>query len=360
MKKTPLFTTAPKSLCMLRLSAIGDVTHAIALAQRIKSVWPGTELTWIIGKVEAQLVCPLLPEVNFVIFNKKKGWREYFRIWKLLKSEHFSALLHMQTAMRASIITLGIKAKYKLGFDTVRVSDKQNWFTNVKVPSPNSPHVVDGFMAFAKTLGIDAEKPTWNIEIPQDDLTWAENQSEIKNGKKLLVIAPAASKAFKNWTAQGYVDVIQYASQHNLEIILAGSPHPIEVALGNDIENLLKQINNMSVTNIIGQTSLLQMLALLKRADLVISPDSGPAHMASIVNTPVIGLYAHHDPKRVGPYNYPELCVSIYQELAEEAEGKPRAELSWRYRVKDPDAMKKITSEQVISMLEKQINEDAS
>lgn len=357
MNNTPLFTTAPKSLCLLRLSAIGDVTHAIAVAQSIENEWPETKLTWIIGKIEAQLLKPLLPNINFIIFDKKRGWREYLRVWKELKSEDFSALLHMQAAMRASLLTLGIKAPYKLGFDKVRVSDKQNWFTNIKIVSPDSPHVVDGFMAFAQALGIKQQKPNWDIKIPQQDIDWVQQQIIVPADKKLLVIAPAASKAFKNWTAQGYVDVIKYAQQQDFHIVLAGSPHPVEVTLGNDIEALL-QDSQLSVSNVIGKTSLLQMLALLNQAQLVISPDSGPAHMASIVNTPVIGLYAHHDPKRVGPYNYPQLCVSIYQQLAEQAEGKSRSELSWRYRVKDPNAMQHITSEQVISVLEKQINQE--
>lgn len=357
MNKTPLFTTAPKSLCMLRLSAIGDVTHAIAVAQSIEKEWPQTKLTWIIGKIEAQLLKPLLPNIHFIVFDKKKGWREYLRVWKLLKHEDFSALLHMQAAIRASLLALGIKAPYKLGFDKVRVSDKQNWFTNIKVPSPASPHVADGFMAFAHTLGIKQQKPTWNICIPKQDLEWAQKAVSIPTDKRLLVIAPAASKAFKNWTAQGYVDVIRYAQQHHFHVVLAGSPHPIEVTLGKDIETLLQGSQSI-VNNLIGKTNLMQMLALLKQAQLVISPDSGPAHMASIVDTPVIGLYAHHDPKRVGPYNYPELCVSIYQQLAEKAEGKPRSQLSWRYRVKDPHAMQHIRSHQVISILEKQINKE--
>lgn len=357
MNKQPLFTSAPKSLCMLRLSAIGDVTHAIAVAQSIEREWPETKLTWIIGKIEAQLLQPLLPNIHFIVFDKKQGWREYLRVWKILKDEDFSALLHMQAAIRASLLALGIKAPYKLGFDEVRVSDKQNWFTNIKVPSPDSPHVVDGFMAFAHALGIKQLKASWDIHIPQQDIAWVQQQISIPSDKKLLVIAPAASKAFKNWTAQGYADVIRYAQQQNFEVVLAGSPHPIEVALGKDIETLL-QGSQIETNNLIGKTSLPQMLALLDNAQLVISPDSGPAHMASIVNTPIIGLYAHHDPKRVGPYNYPELCVSIYQQLAEQAEGKPRSQLSWRYRVKDPDAMQKITSEQVISMLEEQINKE--
>jgi len=356
MKNIPLFTQAPQSICLLRLSAIGDVTHAIAVAQAIEDVWPSTKITWIIGQLESTLIAPLLPHVNFIIFDKKKGWREYIRIWSLLKNQHFSALLHMQTALRASLITLGITADYKLGFDKIRTSDKQQWFTNVKVPSPSSPHVADGFMAFVRQLGINRYKPHWDIEIPDKAKQWV-SQILPDTNKNILVIVPGASKAFKNWTSEGYVSVIEYAWQQGLQIVLAGSPHPIEVTLGHEIEHLLSQ-KASQLTNLIGQTSLLQMLALLKKAHMVISPDTGPAHMASMINTPVIGLYAHHDPQRVGPYNSPQYCVSIYQHLAEACTGKTRDQLSWRYRVKDPHAMQKITSQQVIAMLDKALKEN--
>lgn len=84
-------------------------------------------------------------------------------MWSLLRHRRFDALLHMQSALRASLLTLGIKADKTLGFDQQRAGDGQSLFTNVKVPSPQSPHVLDGFMAFAAELGIHDLTPRWNI-----------------------------------------------------------------------------------------------------------------------------------------------------------------------------------------------------
>ncbi len=95
------------------------------------------------------------------------------------------------------------------------------------------------------------------------------------------------------------------------------------------------------------------MLALLKKSKLVIAPDTGPAHMAVAVNTPVIGLYAHHNPQRSGPYKYRDYVVSVYQEAIEAETGKPLSALSWRSRVKDQRAMNGITPEKVILMFDK-------
>ncbi|WP_083539423.1 glycosyltransferase family 9 protein [Enterovibrio coralii] len=288
-----LFSSPPQSVCILRLSAIGDVCNAIAAAQAIKAQWPDTDITWIAGKAEAALLTPLLPDVTVIPFDKKAGVKGMQAVWKALDGKRFDALLHMQTAIRASLLSLGIKAKHKLGFDKVRVSDLQQYFTNVKVPSPQSLHVLDGFMAFTETLGLQPQTPTWTMPIREEDSQWAKAQL---GDKPTLIVAPAASKAFKNWTAEGYAAVIEHAIHQGFNVILAGGPGQIEIDLGQAIENQISR----PVKNLIGKTTLLQLLALEKEASLVLAPDSGPAHLANAVNTPVIGLYAHHNPARTG------------------------------------------------------------
>ncbi|AMG30455.1 lipopolysaccharide heptosyltransferase family protein [Grimontia hollisae] len=337
-----LFTTPPQSLCILRLSAIGDVCNAMAAVQAIQSQWPDTRITWIAGKAEAALLTPLLPDVTVIAFDKKQGIKGMKAVWQSLKGQQFDALLHMQSAIRASVLSLGIKAKYRLGFDKVRASDLQSWFTNIKVPSPASPHVLDGFMAFTEMLGLAPQTPTWKISLAKEDIVWAKAQLR---DKPTLIVAPAASKAFKNWTAEGYAAVIEHAMKKGFDVILAGGPGQIEIALGQAIENQLSQ----PVKNLIGKTTLLQLLALEKEASLVLAPDSGPAHLANAVNTPVIGLYAHHNPARTGPYNWRQYVVSVYAEAIEAETGKTVEQVSWRTRVKDENAMQRITIESVIA-----------
>ncbi|OCH41337.1 glycosyltransferase family 9 protein [Aliivibrio fischeri] len=345
----PLFTSAPNSLCILRLSAIGDVCNTIAAVQMIQKQWPETKITWITGKLEAHLIGDL-PNINVVVFDKKLGWKGYTQLWKTLKNERFDALLHMQYALRASVATLGIKAKYKLGFDKERSNDFQTLFTNYKVPSPQKPHVLDGLIAFVKELGVNTTNPTWDIPTSSEDNAWASSQLSDVNNKN-LVIVPAASKAYKNWNAQGYAHVIHHAQSQGWTITLAGSPAQVEIDLAANIESLL----NAPVKNLVGKSSLKEMLALLKQANLVIAPDTGPAHMANAVNTPIIGLYAHHNPDRTCPYQYRDYVVTVYDEAIKAETGKDKSELSWRTRVQDKQAMNRIHSEQVIAMFDKAV-----
>ncbi|EGU33589.1 glycosyltransferase family 9 protein [Vibrio scophthalmi] len=345
-----MFAAPPKSLCILRLSAIGDVCNTIATVQAIQKQWPNTQITWITGKLEAQLLAAVA-NIEIIVFDKKAGWQGYKALWQQLKGREFDALLHMQYAIRASIATLGIKAKYKLGFDKQRSQDFQTLFTNCKVPSPSSLHVVDGLMAFATQIGVELNEPDWSLHYANADKQWAE--SNINLDKPNLLVVPGASKAYKNWNAQGYVEVIQHARQLGWNVILAGSPAQVEIDLAQDIQTLLSE----PCLNLVGESSIMQMLALIDIVDIVIAPDTGPAHMANAMQTPIIGLYAHHNPKRVGPYRYLNYTVSVYEEVIFDETGKYSVDLDWRTRAKDEKAMNRITSAQVITMFDRVVED---
>ncbi|MDP5292841.1 glycosyltransferase family 9 protein [Oceanimonas sp. CHS3-5] len=333
-----VFTSAPESLCLLRLSAIGDCCHAVALVQAIQRQWPETRITWVTGKIEAQLLRQL-PGVEILVFDKSAGWGAYRQLWQQLRGRRFDALLHMQAAIRASIASLGIRAKYRLGFERERAKDGQWLFTNLKVTA-SGEHVADGFMSFGKALGLMEITPRWNWPIS------AEAQSQAAHyldNRPLLLICPAASKAYKNWTAEGYAALADHAHVRGMKVMLIGSPAKMERDLAANIQQLTANIDE----NLVGQTSLPELMALISTASLVVAPDTGPAHMATLTNTPVLGLYAHHNPARTGPYHCRDYVVSAYEEALLAETGNTPDQLPWRTRVKDAHAMERITIEQV-------------
>ncbi|MGL4204664.1 MAG: glycosyltransferase family 9 protein [Aeromonadaceae bacterium] len=342
----PLFSSPPKELCLLRLSAIGDCVHAVALVQAIQRQWPETRITWIMGKVEAGLLGDL-PGIEVIPFDKKQGWRAYLQVWRRLRGRRFDALLHMQSALRASLLSLGIRARYRLGFDKERAGDGQSWFTNHKVTSPASPHVLDGFMAFAQELGVQELTPSWHIPTSSADDEWASQH--LDKHSPTLLIAPAASKAFKNWTAAGYAALADHAAERGYQVLLCGGPSTLEKNLAQEILSRCQH----KPGNLIGQTSLKQLMALIKQAQLVLAPDTGPTHMATAAGVPVIGLYAHHNPERTGPYHCRDYVVSVYAPMIEAKLGKPVAQLPWRSRLKDDNAMQQITPERVIAQFDR-------
>ena len=333
------FTKAPNNICLIRLSAIGDCVHAVAMVQAIQRQWPETRIVWIMGKLEAQLLGDL-PGIDVIPFDKKAGFRGYWQIWHQLRHIRFDALLHMQSALRASLLRLGIKAKTVLGFDQERAGDGQQYFTNCKVKSPESPHVLDGFMAFAQELGIRDLTPKWFIPTSDLDDDWARKRI---NGKPTLLISPAASKAFKNWTTAGYAALADHAASKGLQVFLCGGPSAAEQNMAQEI---ISQCQS-TPQNLIGKTNLKQLMALIKQSHMVLAPDTGPTHMATAAGVPVLGLYAHHNPQRTGPYRCQQYIVSVYEKLISQQTGRSQSELAWRTRLKDDQAMQQISIEQV-------------
>lgn len=339
-----LFSQAPENICLLRLSALGDCCHAVALVQAIQRQWPRAHITWITGKIEAQLL-QQLPDIEVIVFDKQAGLRGYVDIWQKLRGRRFDALLHMQAAMRASLLSLGLRARYRLGLPRDRAKDGQWLFTSHKVTALGE-HVVDGFMGFGKALGLTDLQPRWQFPLQQEALAWAR---QYLGERPLLLICPASSKSYKNWTAEGYAALADHAHRQGMKVMLIGSPAPTERELAARIATLTDSIDE----NLVGKTSLPQLLALISLADLVLAPDTGPAHMATMVGTPVIGLYAHHNPRRTGPYLHRAYVVSAYEQALLAETGKSAAQQPWRTRVKNPDAMRLITPEMVIARFDR-------
>lgn len=316
----------PLSLCILRLSAIGDVCHTLAVVQAIQRQYPDAEITWIIGKTEAMLMQDL-PNVKLVPFDKKSGWKGIFTIWKQLAHKRFDFLLNMQTAFRASILSLGIKADKKIGFNKDRAREMQWLFTNQKVEQTTSPHVLDGQMMFAKAIGVTDLTPKWQLPISMETVEKAKQWLDpmCKN----VVISPCSSKSEKDWLIERYAEIANWLIAQNINVILVGSPAKRELEMTAYIQQLAPNVQNL-----VGKTSLKEIAALLKLADLVISPDTGSAHIASIQGTPVIGLYAIHNPRRTAPYNDQQNVISVYDEVVQTYYGKPWQALPWATKAK--------------------------
>ena len=316
----------PLSLCILRLSAIGDVCHTLAVVQAIQRQYPDAEITWIIGKTEAMLMQDL-PNVKLVPFDKKSGWKGIFTIWKQLSHKRFDFLLNMQTAFRASILSLGIKADKKIGFNKDRAREMQWLFTNQKVEQTTSPHVLDGQMMFAKAIGVTDLTPKWQLPIPTETVEKAKQWLDPM--RKNVVISPCSSKAEKDWLIERYADIANWLIAQNINVILVGSPAKREQEMTAYIQHLAPNVQNL-----VGKTSLKELAALLKLVDLVISPDTGSAHIASIQGTPVIGLYAIHNPRRTAPYNAQQNVISVYDEAVQDYYGKSWQALPWVTKAK--------------------------
>ena len=116
----------PQSLCILRLSALGDATHTLPVVRAIQQHWPGTRISWIIGKLERRLLAGV-DGVEFLVFDKRGGWGEVRRLREALRGRHFDVLLHLQVAARANLLSRLVEAPVRLGWDRARSRDFHHW-----------------------------------------------------------------------------------------------------------------------------------------------------------------------------------------------------------------------------------------
>jgi heptosyltransferase I len=333
------------------LSAIGDVTHMVPVVHTIRRAWPVCSITWIIGKHEAALVGDL-PGVEFIIFDKARGLAALRDLRRQLRNRQFDVLLEMQVAFRANLISLLVDAPLKLGFDWTRAHDLQWLFSNRRIPSQPNAHVLDGFFAFAETLGIAQHELRWDLPVSPDTRSFAEKI--LPPDRKWLAINPCSSarlRNWRNWSVLNYGRVAQYAARrYNMGIVLTGGPAQSEREIALAIS---KAASDADIVNLVGQTSLKQLLAVLGRATALISPDTGPAHMATAAGTPVIGLYATSNPLRTGPYLSQHYVINKYPQALQQYNGKTLEQARWGERVRHPDAMSLITVEEVTAMLDR-------
>lgn len=329
----------PHSICVLRLSAIGDVCHTLAVVQAIQREYPEAEIYWIIGKTEAALMQDI-PRVTLIPYDKKSGWKGIWALWRSLSDKRFDILLNMQTAFRASILSLGIKARTKIGFDRNRAREGQWLFTNRKVKPAASPHVLSGQMMFAQAIGVSDLTPQWHLPVGAAALEYSAQF--IAPDRKTVVLAPCSSKKEKDWAPERYAEIAEFLLAHGFQVIICGSMSAYEQETAAKIQQLAPNCLNLA-----GKTNLKQLAALIKQADLVVSSDSAPAHIATTQGTPVIGLYAIHNPRRTGPYQDLDKVVSVYDEAIWQSYGKPWQELPWAAKAKGKNWMNLITVEAV-------------
>ena len=290
-----------------------------------------------------------IPGIEFIIFDKGKGRAAYGDIRRHLKGRQFDVALCMHASMRVNRIYRTIDTPIRLGYDRKRARDLQWLFTNQRIAANDGQHVLDAMMSFAHHIGVPERELRWDIPIGETNRAFARDATG--NGP-VLAISPCSSQRirnFRNWSADNYAAAANHARRKfGCRIVLTGGPSELEKDYGRKITDLC----GPETVNLVGKTSLKDLLAVLDAADVLISPDSGPAHMATAAGTPVIGLYATSNPARSGPYLSRDLTVNAYPDAVGRYLGKTVEQVRWGQRVRNPGAMDLIRLRDVIAKID--------
>ena len=340
-------STIPQSLCLLRLSALGDVTHVVPLVRTLQRHWPQARLHWVIDKGGFKLL-EGLEGVTFHTYDKKTGLAGMRALRAELPAEGFDALLQMQVALRANLLSAFIRARRRIGYDRSRSKDLHGLVINERIPDRPGIHVLDAIGSFCEPLGLKQTGVTWDLPVPADAHVWARAQWPT-DAMRTLVISPCSSHERRNWYADRYAAVADHAAAHGWRVVLCGGRSDLERRTADAIIGAMRA----PALDLVGKDTLKQLPALLARADLVMTPDSGPMHIANAMGTAVLGLHAASNPLRSGPYSSVRYCVDRYDDAARRYRGKPASELKWGAKIEHDGVMALITVDDAIAAFER-------
>jgi heptosyltransferase I len=302
-------------VCIVLLSGLGDVVHGLPLVNALKDDDPSRHISWVVEPMAAPLLAchPSIDRV--VVYRKKEGIRGIRRLARELgEGGRIDLTLNLNVYTKSVWPTLLSRARHRLGFDRRRSFEGVWLASNHHLQPRPRAHTADMFLEFAEHLGIPVDEPAWRIVLTDEERAAQAEFFAAFEGRPVATIVPASANAKKDWPAERWARVADALERDfGLRVVLAGGPGEREQAIAREI------VDRSSAKPVwaLGD-SIRRLTWILAGSDLVLAPDTGPVHVARAFEVPVIGLYGHTNPWRVGPWRaFHDLWVDRYTEPGE-------------------------------------------
>ena len=298
-------------ILIIRLSAIGDVVHALSVIAPLKKYYPGCRITWVIEEEAAELL-KSYPGIDRVIVSRRKRWirqirgyqfmkalRQVAAFIRILRTDEYDLVLDFQGLFKSGILVFLSKGKRKIGYENAREGSR--YFYSEKAPATGfNDHAIDRHLVLIKHLGIEDPEVSYSSffnKADEDAVNALLVSLKIDLEKPLVVIHPAAQWKTKIWPGDKAAKLCDRLSKEcSCQVVLVGS-YAEEAFLGN-----IAAAAKSDVKNLAGKTKLGELACLISRSALMVSTDSGPMHLACAVKTPVVAIMGPTAPWRTGPF----------------------------------------------------------
>lgn len=301
-----------RHVCIVLLTGLGDVVHGLPLVNALKDDDPERRITWVVEPMPAPLLAGHPSIDRVVVYRKKDGVRGVARLARdLAAGGRIDLTLNLNVYTKSVWPTLLSRARHRLGFDRGRSFEGVWLASNHHLDARPRAHTADMFLEFAEHLGLAVPSPEWRIE-PTDEERRAQAEFFARfGGGRVATIVPASATPKKDWPAERWARVADaLAHDFGFRVVLAGGPGEREQRIARDIVAAASAKPVWALGD-----SIRRLTWIIGGSDLVLAPDTGPVHIARALGVPVIGLYGHTNPWRVGPWRrYHDLWVDRYTE----------------------------------------------
>ena len=302
------------NIALVKLSSIGDVVHALPVAAALRNALPQARLTWIVERREAAVLRghPALTEIVPVdtrLWRRARGplalaetTGAVAALARHLLAARFDVAIDLQGLIKSGVITAATRAPLRIGFAAGHCRERLNTLcTNQRVtPPPSARHIVDRYLALLEPLG--ARPRSVEFALPTDGPAEAYVDeflmgAGLKARDRLVVLNPGAGRADKRWPIECFrVLARRLAAEAGAAVLVIWGPNELA-----DARAIVGQ-DTPGRAILAPPTNLDELLAVLRRASVVVAADTGPLHLAAALGTRCVGLYGPTSAERNGPY----------------------------------------------------------
>ena len=289
----------PRRILLVKPSALGDVVHGLPVASLLKRRWPDARLDWLVSRPFAPLVetCPAVDET--VVFDRNRGAPVRVQraadadLGRRLRDGRYDLVVDLQGLFRSAWFARRTNAPVRVGF--ARPREWATWGYTHRVPEkPGFRHAIERNLDVAEVLGCGRSPVEFRVETTPADGAAADNLLKPLENRPFALLMPGTNWPTKRWPASSFAGLARkLREKHDLSIVLAGA---------DDAASARPAFSGVDHLDAVGRTSVRELAALLRRAAIAVTNDSGPMHLAAALGTPVVAAFGPTDPRRTGPF----------------------------------------------------------
>lgn len=302
---------------IIKLSAIGDILHALPVSAALGESFPHWEITWAVEEPFLTLLegNPYLkriltfPKLRSKTLTSSSLRKDYLARLRALREHNFDLVLDLQGLTKSAIIAYASGAKTRLGYHWLR--EAARWIETPIPRRPESVHIVDQYLDVARHLGANTDKVRFPFFLSSEDRAYVNEilrAEGLGEGTPFVTLNPASALAIKQWGAEHYAKLIDALAQEGVRSVL--------VTADREVAGAVERSANAPFVNLVGRTSLKQLGAVLERCAVHICGDTGSGHLATALERPVISLVGPTDPDRACPYGQRENVI-VHREVCD-------------------------------------------